>query len=66
MKFEILNSTSRVQPYYWRMVASNGQVLASSETYTSMQGCRNAIDTVKRWAGSAAVLDLTKSNMARW
>jgi len=66
MKFEIRSSTSRAQPYYWRMVASNGQVLATSETYTSVQGCRNAIDTVKREAGTAAVLDLTKSSAARW
>lgn len=31
MKFEIRNSNSQTQPYYWRIVATNGNVLASSE-----------------------------------
>lgn len=65
MKFEIHNSASAAQPYYWRMVASNGQVLATSETYTTKQGCHNAIATVKAGAAAAATLDTTGVT-ARW
>lgn len=65
MHFEILHSNSYSQPYYWRIVAGNGQVLATSETYTSKQGCRDAIDSVKRHAATAPVEDRTRS-AARW
>lgn len=66
MKFEIRDSTSSYQPYYWRIVASNGQILATSETYTTKQGCRDAIDTVQRGAPSAPVVDLTRSAATRY
>lgn len=61
MKFEIRRSNNPFQPFYWRVIASNGQVLAHSETYTSVQGCLNAIQTVKTYAGGAQVLDYTKA-----
>ncbi len=51
MKFEIRDSNSSSQPYYWRIVAGNGQILATSETYTTRQSCTDAINTVKRNAG---------------
>lgn len=57
MTFQIRRSNNSAQPYYWRMVASNGNVLAHSETYTSKQGCRNAINVVKREAGQGAIQD---------
>lgn len=59
MRFEIRPSQSSSQPYYWRTVADNGQVLSTSETYTSKAGCQNAIDVLKREAASARVDDLT-------
>ena len=64
MKFEIRDSKSSTQPYYWRIIASNGQVLATSETYTTKQGCRDAIDIVKRGAAPALVADQTRSAAA--
>jgi len=57
VKFEIRNASGG--QYYWRIVASNGQVLATSETYVSKSGCQNAIDTVKANAASAPVYDQT-------
>lgn len=66
MKFEILDSNSSAQPYYWRIVASNGQVLATSETYTSKQGCQNAIATVKAHAATASTVDRTWSAARAW
>lgn len=59
MTYQIKRSNSPAQPYYWRMVAGNGSVLAHSETYTSKQGCLNAIDIVKREGGNGVVQDLT-------
>jgi len=65
MKFQILKSNSSTQPYFWRIVAANGQVLAFSETYTSVAGCRNAIDTVKAGAATAPVEEFTKPAASR-
>ena len=59
MRFQIRRSNNYRQPYYWRMVARNGEVLATSETYTTKQGCQNAIAVVKREAGGGIVDDLT-------
>jgi uncharacterized protein YegP (UPF0339 family) len=33
MKFQIVKGTSTTQPYFWRIVAANGQTLAVSENY---------------------------------
>lgn len=59
MKYQVKRSSSRTQPYYWRIIASNGRVLASSETYSAKQGCLDAIAIVKREGGSGRVEDLT-------
>ena len=58
MKFEILKS-SAAQPYRWRIVASNGQVLATSENYASKQSAKSACESVKKSAGAAEIVDLT-------
>ena len=58
MKFEILKSTA-AQPYRWRIVAANGQVLATSENYASKQSAESACESVKKSAGSAEIVDLT-------
>ena len=59
VKFEIRKSNSSTQPYYWRIVASNGQVLAVSETYVRKTSAQSAIESVKANARSASVVDLT-------
>jgi uncharacterized protein YegP (UPF0339 family) len=53
MYFEILRSSNG--QYWFRIVASNGRILAHSEEYTSRQGAQNAIDTIKQNARNAAV-----------
>ncbi len=58
MKFEILKS-SAAQPYRWRIVATNGQVLATSENYASKQSAKSACESVRKSAGSADLVDLT-------
>ena len=60
MKFEIRNSNSETQPYYWRIVASNGNVLATSETYVNKAVARSAVDSVIANAGTATVVDHTE------
>lgn len=60
MKFQILNSNSATQPYYWRIVADNGHVLAHSETYAQKQSCHDAINIVKRGAAGAVIEDNTR------
>ena len=59
MKFEIRRSSSNTQPYYWRMVASNGQVLATSETYVAKASAMAAISSVKVYAATATTTDYT-------
>ncbi|MEH3068855.1 MAG: YegP family protein [Aeromicrobium erythreum] len=44
--------------YYFKIVASNGETLAHSEGYRSKQSAKNAIDLIRRYAGSAVVSDL--------
>lgn len=59
MKFEIRRSSSTSQPYYWRIVASNGQVLAASETYVAKESAIRAAQSVKLNAGTAQIIDKT-------
>jgi uncharacterized protein YegP (UPF0339 family) len=57
MKFQIKNSTNG--EYYFRIVASNGETLAHSETYTAKASAKNAVESIKGSAGIAQVEDLT-------
>ena len=43
--------------YFFRIVASNGQTLASSEQYVAKQSAKDAIDSIKRGAAGADVDD---------
>jgi uncharacterized protein YegP (UPF0339 family) len=56
MKFVIKKGTS-AQPYWFTIVASNGETLCTSENYSTKQSAKNAIDTIKRGAASAATDD---------
>jgi uncharacterized protein len=58
VKFEIHKSAA-AQPYRWRIVASNGQVLATSENYATKQSAKSACESVQKSAGSAEIVDLT-------
>jgi uncharacterized protein YegP (UPF0339 family) len=59
MEFQLRRSNSRTQSYYWRIVASNGQVLATSETYVHRRDAINAAESVRRNAGGSNFLDYT-------
>ena len=57
MEFQIVRSNNPAQPYFWRIVASNGLTLAASETYVNKQDAISAVHIVRVNAGNAQVLD---------
>ncbi|MEX2235950.1 MAG: DUF1508 domain-containing protein [Dehalococcoidia bacterium] len=55
-KFEIYEDSGG--KYRWRLVASNGEPVASSgESFASKSNAKRAAETVKANAGSAQVVD---------
>lgn len=44
-KFEIFNGSN--SEYYFRLKASNGEIILSSEGYTQKHNCENGIESVK-------------------
>ncbi len=46
MKFEIFQSEGN-EKYYFRLKAKNGQVILSSQGYTSKASCKNGIESVR-------------------
>ncbi|HEY4224698.1 MAG TPA: DUF1508 domain-containing protein [Pseudolysinimonas sp.] len=59
MKFQIVKGKSVTQPYFWRIVAANGQTLAVSENYVTKAAAKSAVASVIKGLGSAKVEDLT-------
>ena len=55
MQFEIRRSSN--WQFYWRIVASNGQVLAHSETYAAKASAVSAAQSVQSAAGVAPIID---------
>jgi uncharacterized protein len=45
--------------FHFNLVASNGQVIASSETYETKASALNGIESVRRHAADAALDDQT-------
>jgi uncharacterized protein len=45
--------------FHFNLVATNGQVVASSESYESKAGALNGIESIKRNAPSAEIDDQT-------
>ncbi len=56
-KIEIRKSTNG--QFYWRYVATNGEVLCTSETYMSKQGAQNGIQSLRDSISRAETIDLT-------
>ncbi len=56
--FAIRMSTSG--EYYFYLRAANGEIIATSEMYTSKQGARNGIESVKKNAATALTIDMTE------
>ena len=59
MKFQIVKGKSAKQPYFWRIVAANGQTLAVSENYVAKSSAKSAVESVMKSAAGATVEDLT-------
>lgn len=56
-RFEVFRD--RADEWRWRLVASNGEIIAdSAEGYASKQGAQRGIESVKRVAGDAPVVDV--------
>lgn len=49
-RFEIKRSVSSTQPFYFVLKAVNTEIILTSETYTSKQGSKTGIASVKRHA----------------
>ncbi|WP_284292722.1 YegP family protein [Luteimicrobium album] len=58
MKFTIQKSEKTGQ-YWFRIVASNGNILASSEQYAQKSSAVSAVESIKQRAGDAEVVDET-------
>ena len=59
MKFQIVKGKSSTQPYFWRIVASNGQTLAVSENYVAKASAKSAAESVMKGASGAKLEDLS-------
>lgn len=55
-KFEVFKSEKSGQ-FYFRLKAVNGQIILSSEGYSSKQGCINGVESVKKNAADDANYD---------
>jgi hypothetical protein len=56
-KFEIFRAVNG--SYYFRLKSPNGEIICTSEGYTSKQGAQNGVHAVKTYAPLAPVIDLT-------
>ena len=55
-KFELKKSGDQ---YVWVLKAGNGEIVATSERYTTKAAAKNGIDSIKRNAADATTDDLT-------
>ena len=53
-KFEMWESTKDGQ-WYFHLKSPNGEIIASSQGYTTKDNCRNGIDSIKRYASNADI-----------
>jgi len=60
MKFEINDSDDG--QYYFNLKANNGEVVATSEMYTTKQSCSDGINSVKQITIDTEVIDNTIEN----
>jgi uncharacterized protein YegP (UPF0339 family) len=56
-KFEIYKD--KRGEFRWRLLADNNQVIATGEGYSSKDGCKNGIESVKKNAPEAEIDDQT-------
>ncbi|AQU03536.1 MAG: hypothetical protein LLF82_001261 [Dehalococcoides mccartyi] len=59
-KFELF--TDKKGEFRWRLIASNGQTIADSgEGYTTRANALNGIESVKKNAPTAPIVDISQS-----
>ena len=63
MRFEIVRSSKPGQVFF-RIVARNGQTVATSETYSSKRSALSTISSLRQRLGDAVVTDLTDQQTA--
>jgi uncharacterized protein YegP (UPF0339 family) len=59
IEFQIHRSQNARQPYFLRVVAENGKILASSETYEHKADVNNAVALIRNGAAEAKYIDHT-------
>lgn len=58
-KFEVYKD--KKGEYRWSLKAVNGQIIATGgEGYTSLAGCKNGIESVKKNAPDAEIVEIEK------
>ena len=55
-KFEVY--LDKVGEYRFRLKATNGEIIAVSEGYTALAGCNNGIESVKKNAPEAEIVEV--------
>lgn len=45
--------------FHFNLVSTNGETVATSETYTTKESCKDGIEAVKRLASDATIEDQT-------
>ncbi len=55
-KFEVY--TDKAGKYRFRLKAGNGQVIATSEAYEAKDSCMNGVESVKKNAANADVVEV--------
>ena len=57
-KFEMY--TDSAGKYRFRLKAANGEVIAVGEAYESKSGCKNGIESIRKNAPKAEIVDITE------
>ena len=58
-KFELYKDEAG--KFRFRMIAPNGEIIASSEAYESKEGCKNGIESIKANASQSEIVDKTST-----
>jgi hypothetical protein len=51
--------------FFWQLVGGNGEVMANSEGMSRKQSCMDSIESIKRSAAGADVVDRTDEEAGR-
>jgi uncharacterized protein YegP (UPF0339 family) len=55
VKFELYRDVSK--QYRWRLIAGNGEIVATSEAYTQLSSARRSAERVREIAGQAIITE---------